>query len=204
MANLINIDKPINSTTETAFQRAVLRNGETILGGKRGKTKITWLDIELPVETDNGSPKRRHCVDLIGKTDDNHYIICELKFGKSADEPEKAIKQLLEYHKAIKANYKNLDADDRLHHPGGKAFKWENLAAPSTKLYVVANAAYWAYWSGRRGKNLKDIKDKYPGENIEFLSVDIPSDYFEKQKEKEKDLQGLYTPEIETKFWDIL
>lgn len=181
--------KPIVATTETAFQRAILRNGKTILGKK---TEIEWLDIELPVDKERGS--RGHCVDLIGKKG-NRYVICELKFGKdsSTDNPEIAAKQVRSYYEEIQRNWRYLEKQD-LHHEDGKMFKWEDLASNQTILCVAANSAYWAYWLGHRKVNLSNITD------IEFYSVDIPANLFEKQKA----MNNEYTPVIETHEWDIL
>lgn len=189
MANPGNIDKLINATTETAFQRAILRNGRTILGDK---TEIEWLDIELPVDKERGG--RGHCVDLIGKTGER-YVISELKFGKGSatDTPEAAAAQIKKYHQDIQSNWKYLDRQN-LHHADCKKFKWEDIASEKTILCIAANSAYWAYWLGHRNVNISNIPD------IRFFSVDIPADYFEKQKLDSE----AYVPIIETSKWDIL
>ncbi len=190
MANPGNIRKPINSTDERAFQRAILQNGITQLGEK---TEIEWLDIELPVDLDYSRGGRGHCVDLIGKMGER-YVICELKFGNdSKDSPKDAVEQVVGYYKEIQRNWENLDKQG-LHHPDCKMFKWEDLASEKTVLCVAANAAYWAYWFGHRNVDLSDFK------GVRFFSIDIPSDIFKKQKGD----QVTYTPVIETNKWSII
>lgn len=189
MSKLVNVLKPINAPTETAFQRAILKNGESFLGGR---TKIEWLDIELPV--DDGRGPRRQCVDLIGKQGEN-YVLCELKFGKDSgtDSPEYAAAEVRKYHEKIKLNWVELDKKF-LHHPDGKPFLWKNLARESTALIVAANASYWAYWLGHRKADLSKI------EGVQFYSVDVPADTFTKQKANLE----TYIPTIDTNHWDIL
>ncbi len=189
MAKLGEIKKLINSTTETAFQRAIFWNGETIRGKK---TKIKWLDIELPVIP--GDKSRRSSIDLIGKSG-NRYVICELKFGKNSKTecPDVAVKQLKGYYEQIKHNCDDLDKTDT-HHKGCTSFKWKDLAFKKPILCVAANASYWAYWLGHRKTDISKLK------GVEFYSVDIPADTFKLQKGN----QDKYTPKIETNSWDIL
>ena len=189
MANPGNIDKPIEATTETAFQRAILRKGKTILGSK---TEIEWLDIELPVDKERGG--RGHCIDLIGKMG-NRYVMCELKFGKDSatDSPSYAAAEVKRYFEDVKKNCEYLETQS-LHHPDAKPFSWKDLASCKTILMVAANAAYWAYWLGHRKENLAEI------EGIQFCSIDVATDSFIWQKGDLKE----YTPTIETSNWDIL
>ena len=189
MAKLININKPIRATTETAFQRAIFFNGKTILGSK---TEIKWLDIELPVDTDG--KRRRHCVDLIGIIG-NRYVICELKFGKdfAAERPDTAATQIKDYYDSIRKNWKDLD-NKNIHHPDGKTFNWKDVASSRTILCVAANAGYWAYWLGHRKVDISEIKD------VKFYSEDITTDTFKNQKGK----QQTYLPKLDSSCWDIL
>ena len=64
----------IKSTTETAFQRAIILNKTSIIDNEI----VEWLDIELPIDKDRKNA-RGHCVDLIGRSAKG-YVICELKF----------------------------------------------------------------------------------------------------------------------------
>ncbi len=189
MGKLVEVLKPIEATTETAFQRAILRNGRTILGSH---TEIEWLDIELPIE--GGRNSRKQCVDLIGRMG-NRYVLCELKFGKDSrtDNPNFAAEELKCYHKKIKSNWIELDKSCK-HHPDAKPFLWKEVASDSTMLMVVANASYWAYWLGHRNIDIFGI------EGIVFCSVDIPADSFVKQKGD----ADVYTPIIKTECWDII
>lgn len=193
MAKTISVLKPISATTETALQRAIFRNGKTILGLK---TEIEWLDIELPVDSVRGG--RGHCVDLIGKMEEN-YVICELKFGKwgGTDSPQYAADEVRRYYEAVKDNWRELDKDNSLHHKDGKPFKWEDLAKPSTELIVAANSSYWAYWYGHR--KVEDVKIQ---SNVICCSIDIPANYFEKQKgNKDKYLPFI---DVDDNHWDKL
>ena len=190
MGELVNIFKPIRSIGEEAFQRAILRNGKTIL---KDKTEIKWLDIELPVDPNRVT--RGPSVDLIGRIG-NRYVLCELKFRKdnnNTDSPEDAANQIIDYHKKIKKNWRDLENQD-LHHPKCEIFKWEDLASDDTILCVTANVSYWEYWLEHRKNDISKI------DGVRFYSVDIPVDTFKLQK----GIKDKYTPKIETNSWDIL
>lgn len=189
MSNSKKFTTCINSTTETAFQRAIFLNNKTKLGSK---TAIEWLDMELPIDAARNCG-RGHCPDLIGRIG-NRYVLCELKFGKgSTDSPEDAANELKRYYDAIKINHMKLDAD-KLRHENGKPFLWKDLAKKDTMLVIAANAAYWVYWLGHREVSIP--------KGVYCYSVDVPVNYFKLQKGSAEGVN--YTPFMETDKWDII
>lgn len=64
----------IHGISECAFQRAIILGEYSIVDKE---DKITWIDIELPV--DDSTSSRGKCIDLIGKDSQGHYVLCELK-----------------------------------------------------------------------------------------------------------------------------
>jgi len=173
----------ISSTTETALQRSIIINEHSIIDGK----EVTWLDIELPVDTH--SKARRRCIDLIGKTDDE-YIICELKFGKDSatDPPYDAKAEVESYMQAIKYNHEELDKNNNIHHTNGKPFYWKDVAEKGRPI-IAANDSYWKYWREHR-------KVHIPSE-ISCYSLNIDVSYF---KQLKKD-NVKYEPTIKDLIW---
>lgn len=159
----------ISDTGERAFQRGIILGKQSVLNGQ----DVTWLDIELPV--DISGQVRGHCMDLIGIDSDGNYVLCELKFGNSKDSPEDAAKQLCEYMKLIKANYKFLG--DSYHHDNGKPINWEKVANCHTRLVIAANNGYWERYLEPRRKGI--VCDTM---GMECYSVDIKDDTFVNQK----------------------
>ena len=176
----------IKSTTETALQRAIILGEKSIIDGK----EVTWLDIELPVDTH--SKARRHCIDLIGQTDDE-YIICELKFGRDSatDAPYEAKAEVNVYMESIKFNHKELDKEDNIHHTNGKHFYWRDVAEKGRPI-IAANEAYWTYWKEHRSVPVPT--------DIPCYSLNVDVQYFKQQKNE----KILYEPSINGLIWTKL
>lgn len=177
----------IASTTETALQRSIIANEQSFVDGKI----ITWLDIELPV--DKLRKARGHCIDLIGKTDDDEYIICELKFGKDSatDSPCRAADEVMNYLQYIRENYPSLDRDDNIHHTNGKHFYWKDVARKGRPI-IAANDAYWSYWIKHREVSIPT--------DIPCFSLNVDVQYFKKlRNDREK-----YEPVIQDLTWKRL
>lgn len=191
------VKKPIQSTSETALQRAILNRETCILDGIG---VIKWLDIELPVNGGRTSGRGK-CVDLIGKCEYGH-VLCELKFlseKSKSDEPEYAFNELQGYCKMISENWQELESLN-LHHPDCDRFLWEQIASDINTGRIVkiiaANTAYWHYWLHHRSKEiLPIIKQDYT-----LCSINIEPDTFKKQKGN----QSEYTPFIDISSWEIL
>lgn len=183
MKQLTKVIKPIKGTTEVALQRAMFMEGCSVIDKK---TKIDWLDIELPVVLSEGN-KRNKCVDLIGRCN-NHYVLCELKFWKPtshSNPPMCAYEEVSTYYKMIQSNCDVLEANG-YHHPDGLPFSWIDVAAPTTELIIIANREYWEYWKDHRNMPIPN--------DIKCYMIDVPSDEFDRQKEGNED----YLPYIET------
>ena len=182
----------IRSTTETAFQRAIWGSKTS----KVGRTTVTWIDIELPVNQ-SGNPRGR-CIDLIGIDDQKEYVICELKFGKNTkDAPAKAAKQVNEYLKFIQDNRNSLQPP---HKKARLPIDWRKVAAKSTRKIVAANKDYWNHWSDPKRNKDKKSTTSIP-DGIECYTLDISTKLFAEQKKKSK--EATYTPEIteERNIW---
>ena len=176
----------IKSTTETALQRAIIKGKKSIIEGK----EVTWLDIELPIDTH--SKARRRCIDLIGKTDDE-YIVCELKFGKDSatDAPYEAKAEVEIYMQAIKYNHKELDKENNIHHINGERFLWKDVAEKGRPI-IAANEAYWSYWKKHR-------KVPVPAD-VPCYSLNVDTQYFKRLKQdREK-----YEPILNDLIWTSL
>lgn len=191
----------INSTSETAFQRAIYNDSPTTFKLKNGNTrKIEWLDLELPVVLNKSS--RRICLDLIGLVD-NTPTICELKYFKNSagDHPVYAIFEVLVYYYFVLCNYKKLD-DEKIHHTNLKKFVWKSVINTPTPIFLVAaNDSYWDYWLHKRrghskiSKQLRlalDFADKL---RLDIHILKAPNEDFEKQKNNSTDNEH-YSPKI--------
>jgi RecB family endonuclease NucS len=169
----------IQNVSECAFQRAIILGKES----KVNDETIRWIDIELPVA---GKKARGKCLDLIGIDSDGHYVICELKFRRNHGDnggPEEAAKQLCDYYECIKDNVETLKG---LRHTNSNGeICWEKVAENDTRKFVVANKEYYASWCERKKTPLKNLC-------VEFYSVDVDSNEFDKQKNNNKS----YTPEM--------
>ena len=180
----------IKDTNERALQRALLKQGTSLLDGK----EVKWLDIELPIEfTDNS---RRKCVDLIGKDNDGQLYLCELKFSGNSDTPRDAESQLLEYFELIKYNAQKLE-DNNIHHKKQESFSWMELALSSIKLCIMADATYWCKWENK----VEKVKLQHPDE-VKCFAIDIDSNIFANQRA----VNGgeLYTPSLVENHWHSL
>lgn len=180
----------IKDTNERALQRALLKQGTSLLDGK----EVKWLDIELPIEfTDNS---RRKCVDLIGKDNDGQLYLCELKFSGNSDTPRDAESQLLEYFELIKNNAQKLE-DNNIHHKKQESFSWMELALSSIKLCIMADATYWCKWENK----VEKVKLQHPDE-VKCFAIDIDSNIFANQRA----VNGgeLYTPSLVENHWHSL
>lgn len=179
-----NYSTEIRSTTETAFQRAIILGGTSIIDGEI----VEWLDIELPVD---GSRKaaRGHCVDLIGKSKDG-YVICELKFGKNAatDSPEEASNQLKMYRANIERYWSVLDGE-KIYHKNGKPFLWKEIA-DNARYIIAANEEYWSYW-------LTHKEEVQLPSDFECYSLNVKNDCFKQQKAN----NTKYKPELPECEW---
>ncbi len=177
----------IKSTTETAFQRAIILKECSVIDGET----IEWLDIELPV--DGHRKARGHCLDLIGHSDSG-YVICELKFGENSatDDPNYAAAEIERYQNDIQSNYDDLDEGDNLHHKNGKHFCWKDVAR-TARLIIAANEQYWEYWFKQRGAKLS--------EDIKCYSLNVKTNWFKEQKGG----CGTYTPSLpEDCVWTLV
>ena len=163
-----NFSTTIKSTTETAFQRAIILNGPSVIDGE----SVEWLDIELPV--DRHRKARSCCLDLIGLSESG-YVVCELKFGKNSatDDPDDAATEIGRYKRDIQYNFVDLDEEDNVHHKNGKHFYWKDVAK-NARYIIAANKAYWDYWLCHRGVKLP--------KGIKCYSLDVDVDCFKLQK----------------------
>lgn len=177
----LNID--VSDISEKAFQRALFCANETIKGGK---TRIQWLDYEVPVIINNKS--RRDSLDLIGVyvngPKKGTFIICEVKFAYDdyhSNCPSKAEEELQRYVEGIGDG---IELELNQVHHGNALFDWREVSQKYEK-WVLANSAYWAYWLGHQNKwSFK--------KGIYYCYVDIPGNTFLKQ---EKDSLK-YTPQF--------
>lgn len=180
-----NYSTKISSTTETAFQRAIILGETSLIDNEI----VEWLDIELPV--DKHRRARGHCVDLIGKSISG-FIICELKFGSNSatDSPSYAEEELKRYCKDIEDNYSVLD-NSNVHHKNGKMFLWKDIAK-NARYIIAANNQYWEYWLNHR-------KVELPHE-IACYTISVDAMCFKQQKGK----NVTYTPILPKCDWNKL
>ena len=189
----VSFTTSISDVAEKALQRAMFLLGSF----KRGSDEIEWLDMELPA--DLGHTER---FDLIGRYKKNkRFVLCEVKFWRhstQSDNPQYAANEVVKYYKHIKENYSNFhDNHHSIPNPDGyvgRDFDWGLVARGNTELIVVANAAYWAYWTAHM-KMPVPTQGEWEGliEKVKCFSVDVPGDYFEKQKINGKN----YTPKLD-------
>lgn len=193
----------IDSTTETAYQRAILKSEKTSLNYKidNNLKTVQWLDGELPIVC-NKNPRRRS-IDLIGSIG-GILTFCELKFNKSKDSPVYAVVELLTNYYFIQLNADILDIYKVFHkNKNLKHFKWNDITNNGLpRLIVCANKSYWDTWWTKYDK-AELINQVYKwgmhlGTNIDlFQSEDFD---FKIQKG-----EGKYTPTIPVNsIWEII
>lgn len=180
--------KEIRSTGETAYQRAVIYSKKTTMNTIG---EIEWKDLELPVVF-NKSPRRR-CVDLIGKSEDDVPVLCELKYATEknrSNSPVYAAIELLIYYYLIRNNSKSLESQ-RVFHGKIEPFKWSDFNRNSI-LIVGANKSYWHYWIDRYKKQKIDVESWRNSLPVRILF--FSSDDFNFQEQK--GVKETYTPSV--------
>lgn len=141
----------INSTAETAFQRAIFNQGTTEAEFISGIRTLAWLDYELPYLP--GSTPRRGACDLIAKIQDGDTTICEAKYSpplqsSGSRDPDHAVIELLFQLQAVAFNAHLFGG---IRHQGERFvdFSWGDIGCANIAL-VVANRSWW------RGKGERD------------------------------------------------
>lgn len=149
---------PAHAADEKALQRGIYRSENIRLPGNK---KITWLDIEVPVEY--YSAARRGGVDLIGYCeDDNSTYIVELKYSdtiqKHVDTPLFAALEVAHYGHAL---CDKVNKDHLLNQVKPSMFHENSVFRANNALYenlqegklfqkivlvVAANNTYWKKW----------------------------------------------------------
>ncbi len=191
----------IKSTGEKAHQRAIFNGKYSLLDYRResGKSKVTWLDLELPV-TLNKNPRRRS-IDMIGSME-GIPVLCELKYFENtpSDHPIYAIVELLVYRYLIQCNYKKLDEHEVHHHLVLNDFKWGVIVKNRfPQLLVVANKKYWNYWFDKISKTELVKKTFELGSTLDtnIHLFETPDEDFIKQKGTQK----TYCPTVSSNTW---
>ncbi len=180
----------IKDWRERALQRALWRKGTS----KLGTVKITWRDIEIPV--DNGGKRNSKRIDLIGVGDDDSLVLCELKFGRSKSSPNDAAKQVIEYKDYILAHTESLKCHKKAAKRGG--LDWLKLVKKPIHLVLAANSTYWRHWERKLRNEWKDKLASLEKDGIECYELRIENDFFKKQKEKRAESKDdKYTPDLE-------
>ena len=161
--------KEVNSTSETALQRAIFNNGKTTID----LGEIEWLDLELPVDLERGG--RGHCPDLLGKIG-SRMVICELKFNTHSNnmKPQDAEIEVQGYYKKIVENHVELDRFGNLHRANCKSFNWSDFAKDDVIRIIAADQNYWDYWINHRKVSLP--------QNTPCYSIAVTPNYFKNQK----------------------
>lgn len=178
---------------EKAYQRAIFpeRTQLGLLG------EVTWNDLELPVVFNKKS--RRTSVDLIGKSDTNVPVLCELKFATKtnySNTPLYAVIELLFYYYLIQANHKELN-NKEVFHKNGNRFDWSEFNQNSI-LIVAANKEYWEYWKGDYEKQKIDIKSWINSLTLKIQLFSFDNINFKEQKET-KGVDEKYIPNVSGK-----
>jgi hypothetical protein len=180
----------IKSTGETAFQRAIISSGKTVLNFKETSETVNWYDGELPIVLKKYA--RRVSIDIIGSSKDK-MIICELKFSKSArsNSPIYATIELLTYYCFILFNAEYLDKNN-VHHKNLQSFNWSDLInKKTTQLIICANKSYWDAWLNSRRIKIDQIFEWSLSLNVDLYL--FKSDDFDF---KLQNITGKYTPYI--------
>jgi hypothetical protein len=193
----------ISSTGETAYQRAILKSGTTLLDFKEGNgfESVQWIDGELPIVF-NKNP-RRPSIDLIGLID-NIPALCELKFAQSrnSDSPLYAAIELLTYYCFIQFNADILDKYN-VSHKNLKPYRWNSIIENGfPRLIVCANKTYWNVWAKKY--NMAQLRNQVFDWGTELdtnINLFQTQDFdFKNQKH-----EGKYTPFIPTNsIWEII
>ena len=192
----------VESTTETAFQRAIFNNQHTPLQFYNSqKSLVEWLDLELPVAFNEKVP-RRPPLDLIGRFTEGlysgSYCVCELKFGNSGDSPQYGIFELLTYLYWIEKNWEGLKKEKVYHKlPDHKSWDWENVVRENEPAFLIlaANQSYWDKWEAG-SKEIFELQDKLKNDMTVMLTFfsaqNVDNDYFKNQKKNKE----FYKPEF--------
>lgn len=146
--------------------------GETNWQRRLYEAEDMWYDLELPIgqykKNDHARAQTKR-TDLIGEIE-SRFVLCELKYTKSAGNPFDAILQLLAYYQMIVHNAQKLD-EQNIHHTNArnKYFKWEAINN-NPILMLRANDAYWGNWSKDTQKNraAKAIIEKCKEHRVEI------------------------------------
>lgn len=205
----------INDCREKALQRAILKQSlDGVKTHLADGTTIEWLDLELPVEFSRNS--RRKCIDLVGRDNNDRYVLCELKHGCNENNcPHDAEIEALTYLGQICLHCKDLD-DNNIHRPYVyirnkdekyklPTFLWFDFVKSNPRVLILADKTYWNYWRERKERQKKNKKNKRSigihDSSIECFSIDVEYDYFEKQRNYSR--ESSYVPELYDKnHWE--
>lgn len=186
-----NFSNEIRSTGETAYQRAIFQSGKTTLNTL---SEVSWRDLELPVLFSKNS--RRRCVDLIGTSDENVPVLCELKFASqigNSGSPIYAAIELLIYYYLIQDNYQELDAK-KVFRGNLRSFRWEDFNLSS--IFIVgANEKYWRFWQKRYEKRKNEVESWLNSLPLIIRFFSSANINFKEQKGTQKQ----YTPSLSGK-----
>jgi hypothetical protein len=151
---------------ETSLQREIIRADCSVILEK----KVHWIDIELPIILNKKS--RRKSIDLIGLEEDGDFVICELKYGASKDDPIKASFQLLSYFLCILFNASELELTEVHHTNAKREFNWKRIEIANTKLVVAGDEKYWAKHKHVDNNKIIDFC-KSIGLKILYMKIDV-------------------------------
>lgn len=182
-------------TNEKALQRAIIALKSSNLGDK----KISWIDIELPMQEGKTKTKR---FDLIGETSKGDYVLCELKFAKGTskgDTPEDATTQIIKYRDTIVDYFKRLKAANQnfnLHtNAAYPQLDLDKCIDQPIQLVVAANKKYWEMHP-----------DFSRNPSVKYASINVEEDWFSKLAEKATEPDGTYKPTMPefARIWSIV
>ncbi len=202
---------------ETAYQRSIISSSSHLLNNLG---QVKWLDIELPVAF--GVSTRRPCIDLVGRDENNRFVLCELKYeepnGTSpAKSPLDALRQLLGYYFYAIENADRLQKDGIWHeNSGADKLDWTLCKdSENVVLVVAANDKYWERWQNYNSKsrkdrwlamadNIKEIVGKFKGELIiKFYSTPCQENDFTTQANSPANAEcKRYTPDSLIGDWE--
>ena len=201
---------------ETAYQRSIISCASHTLDNLG---QVVWLDIELPVVF--GVSSRRSSVDLVGKNEDSHFVLCELKYEKpekdhnlgkkpGSDSPEYALRELIGYYFHVVDNADRLQKDGIWHTNSKGQLDWTLCKdSKNVVLVIAANETYWNRWRNYNPKtgtsawsamsiNIKDIIDQFKDELIiKFYSTPCQTKDFTTQAQSAdvSEDEKRYTPD---------
>lgn len=193
------LPEEINSTGETAYQRAIFSSEKTKFNTMGEVVEVVWNDLELPVVFNERS--RRRCVDLVGTLNNNTSVLCELKFASekySSNSPIYAAIELMVYYYLIQDNCEELDEGEVFHKNRHGEFKWCNFRFDSI-LIVGANKTYWDYWQTRYEKQKNEIESWFKKLNSLLTIRFFSSPDFDFKEQKKTKGGGKYKPSVSGK-----